>query len=64
MKAAGVDIIPAELLQAVEETMINVLTEFVTRSEEQRIAYTMDSVPKKETYSSSRTTEISASLYI
>ena len=44
-KSAGVDNIPAELVQAGGETMIDVLTEICNRNlENRRMAYPMDSV--------------------
>ena len=66
-KSAGVANIPAELFQASGETMIDVLTEIcnrIWRIGEWPCPWTQSliiTLPKKATYSSTRTTELSAS---
>ena len=67
-KSVGVDNIPAELVQAGGETMIDVLTEIcnmIWRTGELPTPWTQSliiTLPKMATYSSARTTELSASL--
>ena len=69
-KSAGVDNIPAERVQADEESMTDVLTEICTGSGEQQNG--LPNGPsrgllhslKRATYSSARTTELSASSVI
>ena len=69
-KPAGVDNIPAELVQAGRETMIDVLTEFcnrIWRTGDWPTPWTQSliiTLPKKATCSSARTTELSASSVI
>ena len=70
-KPAGVDIIPAELVHAGRETMIDAVTEIYKRDlAKRRMAYPTDSVRsllhslKRATCSSARTTELSASSVI
>ena len=69
-KSAGVDNIPAELVQAGGETMIDVLTEIcnrIWRTGEWPTPWTQSliiTLPKKATCSSARTTELSASSVI
>ena len=69
-KSAGVDNIPAELVQAGGETMIDVLTEIcnrIWRTGEWPTPWTKSLIikqPKRATYSSARTTELSVSSVI
>ena len=59
-KSAGVDNIPAELVQAGGETMIDVLTEICNRIWRTGLLHSL----KRATCSSARTTELSASSVI
>ena len=69
-KSAGVDNIPAELVPAGGETMIDVLTEIcnrIWRTGEWPTPWTQSliiTLLKRATYSSARTTELSASSVI
>ena len=69
-KSAGVNNIPAELVQAGGETMIDVLTEIcnrIWRTGEWPTPWSKSLIikqPKKATYSSARTTELSVSSVI